>query len=212
MPLAMATSPTNPVGINVPDQYPYLALGDIVALVALLVSMAALFISLKSLRVSWLSLEKTRRQEHISFLPRMHFIIYARCRMQEWLKTLSEAEMIMKRVLDNQDPHLLPQLGRLGLDTPANLIEKAMVELGPDWLSTLLYSAAQYHYSTVGNLNFLSQYADDKTCFRATTDIISRCRDSIFAIKEIQACLEDMIPDVILECPASIDSEKFLTD
>ena len=98
------------------------------------------------------------------------------------------------------------------MDTPANLIDKHMVKLGPDWLSTLLYSAAQYHYSTTGNLKFLSQYADDKTCFRATTDMISQCRDSIFAIKEIQAYLEDMIPDVILECPDSIDSETFLTD
>jgi hypothetical protein len=188
-----------------------MSLGDFLTLAALFVSVVALFISVKSLRVACISLEKARRQEHISLLPRMHFIIHARSKMEDWIKTLSEAENIMKRVLDNQDPHLLPQLQRLGLDTPANMIDKPMFELGPDWLSTLLAAAAQYHYSTAGNLNFLSRYKDDKACFRATTDMIGRCRDSIYAIKEILGYINDMIPKVILDCPA-FNSEQFLTE
>jgi hypothetical protein len=121
----MATSVIAQMGINVPAQYPHISFGDVVALAALLVSAAALVISIKSLQISGRSLEKTRRQEHISLLPRMHFIIYARSRIDEWLETLAEAEMIMKRILENQDPHLLPQLERLGLDTPANLIDRS---------------------------------------------------------------------------------------
>ena len=118
----------------------------------------------------------------------------------------------MKKVLDDQDPHLLLQLERFGLDTPANMIDKFMFEKGPDWLSTLLVSAAQYHYNTACNFKTLSLHKDDKFRLSFTVSMLDRCRDSIYAIKDILGYVDDMIPEVILSCPASINDEKFLTE
>ena len=117
----------------------------------------------------------------------------------------------MKKVLETQDPHLLPQLERFGLETPANMIDKFMFEKGPDWLSTLLVSAAKYHYDTACNFKYLSNHKDDKAGFSFTTVMINRCRDSIYAIKVILGYVDDMIPAVILNCPASINDDQFLT-
>jgi len=196
-----------------------MSLTDFIAIIALLVSAGALFLSAyqtwltrESLLAAKYALDLSRKQEHLGLLPRMHFILDAKVKMENWLKILSEAEGIMNRALEAKDPHLLPQLERLGLDTPKDMIDKFMYEKSPEWLSTLLVTAAQYHYTTACNFRSLSRFKDDETYFSFTADLLNRCRESISAIKEILGYLEDMIPDVVLNSPASINDDKFLTD
>ena len=101
---------------------------------------------------------------------------------------------------------------RLGLDTPHGMVDKFMYEKGPPWLSTLLITAARYHYTVACNFAAFSRFKDDESGFNATQSLLDRSQNSIAAIEEILGYLEDMIPDVVLNSPASIDDEKFLTD
>jgi hypothetical protein len=94
-------------------------LASFATLAGVWVAVWQLILARRSLVAERESNEVARKREHIQRLPQRHFIIYAKYKTREWLMSLLEAESLIRKILSGQDPlAIIPQLERLGLDSP----------------------------------------------------------------------------------------------
>lgn len=81
----------------------------------------------------------------------------------------------------------------------------------PSWLRELWASGAQYYYDAIAPL--YAVYKNGEPNYNYTQSWINeRGKDSLRAISKLLEYFEDMAPDVILNTPASISNERFLSD
>ena len=86
-----------------------------------------------------------------------------------------------------------------------------MYELSPEWLQVLLTCGAQHYYTAACNFHPLSKFQDANSGFGFTSDLIRRCTESHFYLKELLSYVDELVPEAYLRCPASIKDEAFLT-
>lgn len=191
------------------DNISFIAL--IVALVALCVSLYETFVGVRSLKASQQAIKHSLRSSHLALLPKANFVIYLRMKLEEWIKHLEHATKQMHRAAATEDPHLLVALSENAPESPQDLIDRPMYELSPEWLQVLLTCGAQHYYTAACNFYPLSKFQDADSGFGFTSDLIQRCVESHFYLKELLSYVDELVPDAYLHCPASIKVEAFLT-
>lgn len=153
--------------------------------------------------------EKVNRQ--ISLLPKFEYIIEVDVELKHWQEDLEERSKKMKMALERKDSGILEELSKTRTRKPNDLrLSKSQYEKMPDWLSQLWLSGAQYYYDAMASMQFL--YKDNKGEFGLAEMLYQRCDGSAHSISELRGYISGMIPEVILETPASTRNGDFFRE
>lgn len=153
--------------------------------------------------------EKVNRQ--ISLLPKFEYIIEVDVELMHWQEELETRSKKLKEAFARKDSKILEDLSKTKTKNPSDLrLSRYQYEKMPDWLSQLWLSGAQYYYDAMASMQFL--YKDDNGEFGLAEMLYQRCDGSAYSIKELRAYISGMIPEVILETPASTRNSEFFRD
>lgn len=153
--------------------------------------------------------EKVNRQ--ISLLPKFEWIIQVEVELKMWQETLEGKNKKLNEAVVNKDEDILKELSKSRFKKPSDLnLSRYQYEKMPEWLSQLWLSGAQYYYQGLGSMEYL--YSDSKPNYHLAKMLISNTSTSSYAISELRGYISGMIPEVILETPASINSGEFFKD
>ena len=153
--------------------------------------------------------EKVNRQ--ISLLPKFEYIIEVDIELKHWQEDLEERSKKLKEAFIKKDHSILEELSKTNTKNPSDLkLSKYQYEKMPDWLSQLWLSGAQYYYDAMASMQFL--YKDGKGEFGLAEMLYQRCDSSSCSVLELRGYISGMIPEVILETPASIRNNEFFRD
>ena len=155
------------------------------------------------------SVQLAQRTTEISDLSKINAVIHVRMHLNNW-KTELEQIITDEKAIRTQVQAADSTLGaKYGLETPKGLIFKPIYDGLPPWLQTIIVSAAQYYYDCKSLASFLSKEEPD-SILRLLPEIISRAEVGVFRIKEMLNYIEKMAPEWYLNCPASIQDDKFM--
>lgn len=175
-------------------------------LIALIFTIHQTQIARKSLKQTRESIDQETRNRQISLLPKFEWIIQVDTKLSSWEKELEDESKKLKELYKNKDSREIDTTKKL-INDPKDLgLSKYQYENMPNWLSQLWLSGAQYYFNAIA----LSDYK----CLK-NTDLIrmryERCDESVCAITKIRHYINDMVPGVILETPASIENSEFFS-
>ena len=153
--------------------------------------------------------EKVNRQ--ISLLPKFEWIIEVDVELKHWQEDLEEISQKLKEAFAKKDNNILEELSKTNTKNPSDLrLSKYQYEKMPDWLSQLWLSGAQYYYDAMASMQFL--HKDGKGEFGLAEMLYQRCDNSAYSISKLRGYISGMIPEVILETPASTRNSEFFRD
>jgi hypothetical protein len=153
--------------------------------------------------------EKVNRQ--ISLLPKFDWIIQVEVELKQWQEDLETRSQKLKDAFENKDSSILEELSKTKTRSPSDLrLSRYQYENMPDWLSQLWLSGAQYYFDAMASMQFL--YKDNKGEFSLAEMLSQRCDRSGYSIAELRGYIAGMVPDVILETPASTRNSEFFRD
>jgi hypothetical protein len=153
--------------------------------------------------------EKVNRQ--ISLLPKFEWIIEVDVELKHWQEDLEKRSKKLKEAFVKKDHSILEELSKTNTKNPSDLkLSKYQYEKMPDWLSQLWLSGAQYYYDAMASMQFL--FKDSKGEFGLAEMLYQRCDSSAYSIAELRVYISGMIPEVILETPASTRNSEFFRD
>lgn len=153
--------------------------------------------------------EKVNRQ--ISLLPKFEYIIEVDVELKHWQEDLEKRSEKMKQAFVEKNHSILEELAKTNTKNPNDLrLSRYQYEKMPDWLSQLWLSGAQYYYDAMASMQFL--YKDGKGEFGLAEMLYQRCDSNSHSIAELRVYISGMIPEVILETPASVSNREFFRD
>ena len=153
--------------------------------------------------------EKVNRQ--ISLLPKFEYIIEVDVKLKHWQEDLEKRSSKLKEAFAKKDHSILEELSKTKTRSPNDLgLSKYQYDNMLDWLSQLWFSGAQYYYDAMASMQFL--HKDGEGEFDLTEMLYQRCDSSAYSIAELRSYISGMIPQVILETPASTRNSEFFRD
>ena len=157
------------------------------------------------------SIEQDKVNRQLTLLPKFEWIIQVNVELEMWQKDLEEKSKKLSEALRNKDESILKELSSIRTKQPSDLnLSRYQYEKMPEWLSQLWISGAQYYYSGLGSMEYL--YKDNKPSYTLAEMLVQRNNQSSHAIKSLREYISDMIPEVILETPASVSNRDFFRD
>lgn len=186
-------------------------IGTIIAIVVGSVSLVALGFVAWQTMLTRKSVQMAQRTMEISDLPKANSVILVQHYLNEW-KTELEQIITDEKYIRAQVRAADTTLGeKYGLTTPKGLINKPVYDSLPPWLQIICISAAQYYYDCKSRASFLSAdgYNTERK-LRLLSDIVDLARANTSRIKEMLAYIKKMIPEWYLNCPASIQDNRFM--
>ncbi|MCK5604961.1 hypothetical protein KAR91_23930 [Candidatus Pacearchaeota archaeon] len=180
--------------------------------IALLVVVWQTHISKQSLAVTKKSIDDAKTQRQLEILPKFTWVIRVQVKLEHWKKELEERKNILQNGVKKKNDELFKQASDTKIKSPKDLsLDRVLYNNMPSWLRELWISGAQYYYDAIAPLPYV--YKDGKPNYDyAQSWIKNRSEDSIRALSKLLEYLEDMIPPVILNTPASLSDEDFLRD
>lgn len=153
--------------------------------------------------------EKVNRQ--IALLPKVEWIIEVDVQLKIWQETSEENYKKLTGALADKNGEALKELSNKCIRKPSDLkLSKYQYEKMPEWLSQLWLSGAQYYYEGLGSMESL--YKDGKPNYGLADMLVRNCAESSYALEQLRTYISDMVPQVILDTPASINSGEFFRD
>jgi hypothetical protein len=191
---------------------PELAVAAVVLnIITLLVVIYQTSLTRNSLKIANQAIEIGKEIRQLEMLPRADFVIRVRHDLEAWNEHLSKAAKLLEINIKEKNEQLYKEISQIAPNSPSGLIDRYMFENAPNWLSEIWITGARYYYSSTVNLYGLWDYELDKPNRRDYQAIIERCQESSFYIQRLLAYVDEIVPDVYLNCPASLSDEKFLT-
>jgi hypothetical protein len=195
--------------------YCYSNLIDILTIISSVATLIALYFTIKQNKIAQLALKETRvsidREEtnrQISLLPKFEYIIEVRTELEAWKRNLNELTEELLASLKTKKLIELKKTSTYNIKNPTDLrLSKYQYDNMPDWLSQLWLSGAQYYYSGLGSIDFLGEDKNYKDSLAHS--LIERANDSSQSIEELLNYISDMVPEVILNTPASVQNREF---
>ncbi|MCX6754528.1 MAG: hypothetical protein NTU81_01730 [Candidatus Nomurabacteria bacterium] len=156
------------------------------------------------------SIEQDKINRQLSLLPEVGWVIQVRVELEQWQKELEDKNLKLKEYLLKKDINILKELSSTTINKPGDLrLSKFQYDKMPVWLSEIWLSGAQYYYDAIASTSSPYIDTDEKVRFSLIEMLSKRCEENIFSIKELLKYLSDMIPEVILETPASVSNHEF---
>jgi len=157
------------------------------------------------------SIEQEKINRQLSLLPKYEWIIQVNAELRIWQETLEENSRKLNEAINNQDESILKSLSEFRIKKPndLNLSINQYKEM-PNWLSQIWISGAQCYYHGLGSMLYL--YKDEKPNYTLAKLLITNCNEMSSSLATLREYISDMIPDVILNTPASVNSREFFRD
>ena len=182
---------------------------EIITILALVLNLITLIIVIfqtiytkKSLEAATSSIELTKISKQLEKLPDMHHVIHVTIFLEQWSDELQE---VIKNMKENNIKEIIEISNKKNIK-PEGLIRKWFFEKMPNWLSVIYASGAQYYY----NSSCLYEYLWDEKNKKIRTDIyLDRLVESLYYLKILLKYINDEVPEVFLNCPASLNTSRF---
>lgn len=192
---------------------------DILIASALLVNIVILgiivyqtIISRKSLDATKQSIEDAKIERQLEVLPECIWIIAVQVELESWKKDLDEKRQQLELALVQKDENTLKELAGKHIKSPKDLgLRRFQYNNMPSWLSRIWMSGAQYYFDAVAPVQCL-RTEEGEVRFSLAERVKDRCVESSEAIVTLIKYIQDMVPPVMLNTPASVQDEKFLRD
>ena len=184
----------------------------IINTVALIVVICQTRIAKQALTITKQSIDEAKTQRQLELLPKFTWVIEVQVKLEYWKKELEKKREILQKGVKEKNDELFKQASDTRIKSPKDMsLNRALYDNMPLWLRTLWISGAQYFYDAIAPLSYV--YKDEKPNYDyAHSWINERCNDSIRAITKLLEYLEDMVPSVILNTPASLSDSSFLRE
>lgn len=186
---------------------------EIITIITSTGTLIALCFTIYQVKIARESLKETRkgidqevRNRQISLLPKFEWIIQVDTELSFWEKELRKESNELKELHKSNNFTKIDTNKRL-IKNPRDLdLSKFQYENMPEWLSQLWLSGAQYYYNAIAlsDINYLKNADLVKMRYE-------RCDRSVSAIRKLRNYINNMVPDVILETPASLRNSEFLS-
>lgn len=192
------------------------SVSEMITIVALILNTIALFfviwqtiLSRKSLSAMKQSMEDSRRTQQIELLPKFTWVIQVQVDLERWRESLLKKKEEIELAVQKRDEVVLQKIADKALRQPSDLkLSKFLHDKMPAWIREIWISGAQYYFDAESPLSFL--YRDGKPNFPyAAKWSNERGKESIDAISVLLSYIKDMVPQIILDTPASIDESEF---
>jgi hypothetical protein len=126
-------------------------------------------------------------------------------------KNLNEVQKKLEIVVEKRDSSLLEDISRRGDKSPRGLIHRGTYEIAPEWIQIILTTGASYYYNSTSNFSRLWREDAPDLGFRFAESLLKeRLPDSIENLRKLKTLIDNVLPSVILNAPASIKEENFL--
>src|SRR3989344_4657993 len=192
----------------------YLNTIDIITIITSLATLLALGFTIYRARLTRDTLLETKKSidqekvnRQISLLPKFEWIIEVEVELKHWQEDLEKRSKKLEEAFTKKDHGILEELSKTKTRNPSDLrLSKYQYEKMPDWLSQLWLSGAQYYYDAMASMQFL--HKDGKGEFGLAEMLYQRCDNSSHSIVKLRGYISGVIPEVILETPATTRSPK----
>jgi hypothetical protein len=192
-------------------------LSEVLTITALSVTTAGLllatyqtYLGRKSLNAAKTSIDLATRTRSIEILPKAGWVINVMVRLEIWRSNLESDVGQMKIALKNPELAVLKDVAAGGLKTPKGLVNKSTYEHAPSWLSVLLVTGAQYYFSVKVAMPLLWDEEKDEPHPLGIQYLMQDTQDCITQLNSLLGYIRDMVPEVYLRSPASLNDEDFL--
>ena len=191
----------------------------VMTLVALLINTIALIVVIcqthftkKSAILTKKNIDDAKIQRQLEVLPKLSWVIQVRVDLESWEKDLQKRINALQQSINREDSQMLKKGSDTKIKSPKDLaLHKYSYSNMPSWLRELRVSGAQYYYDAIAPLDAV--YKNGNPDYNYIQSWINeRGKDSLNAISKLLEYVEDMVPNVILNTPASISNESFLSD
>ena len=190
---------------------------EIATIVALSLNVIALvgvayqtWLTRKSLHAANRSIDLSIKTMQVEMLPNANWVIQVKVELERWRNDLENLIEDSKAAAKNRDASQMEDLARAGLNTPDGLVSRYGAENAPNWLSTIWIAGAQYYYDAKAPQTGLWKKRENVPWFDFVPDLANRCQDSIKGLQGLLDMIDDVVPWVYLNCPASVKDERFL--
>jgi hypothetical protein len=156
----------------------------------------------KSLYAAQNSIELTKTSRQIEHLPRMNFIIHVTFFLGKWN---DELKMIIKYLKDGNTKEII-KISNRDIVKPDGLIDEYLFEKMPNWLSVIYESGAQYYYNS--SCLYKNLWSEERKKINSE-DPLDRFQESSYYIEVLLKYVKDEMPEVFLNCPASLNTNDF---
>ncbi len=188
---------------------------NIITIVTSITTLLALGFTIYQARLSKLALLETKKSidqekvnRQISLLPKVEWIIEVDVQLKMWQEKSEENYKKPTKALTEKDDKILKELSNKHIKKPSDLgLSKYQYEKMPEWLSQLWLSGAQYYYEGLGSME--SIHKDGKPNYGLAEMLVQNCAESSYALAQLRTYISDMVPQVILDTPARINSGEF---
>ncbi|MFC1935541.1 hypothetical protein ACFLX9_02090 [Chloroflexota bacterium] len=184
---------------------------------ALILSMVVLgfasyqtYLSRKSLDAARQTIDDARRSRALEILPRANWVIEVHWRLERWRGDLQKVVESLTTALKKRDDAILREVAAGGIESPEGLVPRFTYEHAPNWLVTILMTGVQYYYHCRAPTISLWDAEKEQPNYGLAEMLLSRCGECVQKISTLLGYIDDMVPVIYLESPASISEEKFL--
>ena len=194
-------------------------LSEVLTITALLVTTAGLllaayqtFLGRKSLNAARASIDLATRTRSIEILPKAGWVISVMVTLERWRSNLESDVEQIRMAQNHPELHVLKNVAAGGLKSPKGLVDKFTYEHAPSWLGVLLVTGAQYYYSVKVAIPQLWDEEKNIPRLQVSKYLLVDLEDYIAQLTSLLGYIRDMIPEVYLKSPASLNDEDFLGD
>lgn len=191
----------------------YLTQIDWISLITLFVAVFSIGVALwqvwlarKALDDAKKSIENSTMNRQLEALPELISIIEVKLAIEHWITSLDSAIQVLE---SSEDRIKLEALYKKGQSPPNSVgYHPSEFDRMPYWLKRIWLSGAQYFYNATAAM--VGIYASNNTLQSSyLSQIVERCKDSLKALNELRGFIDEMVPRVILNTPASIRDGEF---
>lgn len=181
----------------------------IIAIIIGALNLLALMFVAYQTRLTRKSLQLVKRTTEISDLPEADAMLWAQTFVNKWkaeLEQIISDEKTIRRQVETGDSTLGD---KYGLKTPKGIIIKPVYDSLPTWLQIIVMSSAQYYWECKSAASLLSGEKPE-FILRLLPDVINRAKTGVARITEMQLYVENIVPEWYLNCPASMQGDRFM--
>jgi hypothetical protein len=184
----------------------------VATLLALIFAIYQSILARRSLDAARKSIDEDKRVRQLSMIPKMSSVIEVQIRLDRWINDLEGIKSKTLKAVRNHDDNILKDIAVTIPRHPNEIvmgINPFIYEKMPDSLKEIMMSGAQYFYDAMSPAFYL--WTKEKgSNWSYAGSIYERYDKSISALRELKTLILEMIPEVLLETPASINSSDFL--
>lgn len=183
---------------------------DIVIFTTFLALLYQLWCNTKAINLNTEANELTKKMilkntqiRELELMPKKYFIMNTQGKLETYLKEIKGVIYTLEKIKKTPDnDNLVEEIYKYHREKEGLLKKHKNT---PVWLTEIEEAATQYYIVIVWNFSKL----DSRISKRFAEDMIIRAKESQFYIQELLEYVNEMIPNVILNCPAAINERDF---